>query len=64
MYMSLSSKYNVHSQGHLGKLNFTRPLCKMEVLLQIVCLSYVGVYPRGNLYYKSLYIGTGSGVGS
>jgi hypothetical protein len=38
MYMSLSARLDVSSQGGLGNLHFTPPLLKMEVLFQIAFL--------------------------
>ena len=71
MYMSLSARLDVSSQGGLGNLNFTRPLLKMEVLFQIV--SYIGAgvslmlesFPgtTKSKYHKSSYRGVGSAVG-
>ena len=66
MYISLSTKKDVSSQGGLGRLNFTRPLLKMEVLYQLVSHIGAGVsLMLGSIpgatykgkYYKSLYMG-------
>ena len=59
---------DVSSQRSLGNLNFTGfsiqngRLIPNSFLYWCRCLSYVGVYPRGSLYHKGLYIGAGSAI--
>lgn len=50
-----SAKQDVSAQGGLGNLNLTRPLLRVEALLQMSSyvgtgLSYVRVRPRGSLH--------------
>ena len=70
MYMPLSAKYNVSSQGGLGNLHFTRPVLKMEALVQIISYIDAGVSLMSILraaykikYHKSIYTGVGRTVG-
>jgi len=43
MYLSLSVKQDVSSQGGLGNLNFINPLLKMEVVFQMASFTGAAV---------------------